>query len=319
MVPLLIRWEGVDGAGKPWVCKSGKRQSPLNLPSSKAISHIPRAHQTRWSYPNLVSNGSNIEIINNGHTIQVEWLSPYGAEVNITVPANATNETRITDVITLGATAKTAVVKAVPLQFHFHATSEHMVDGKIYPLELHIVHRVTDLPACASGCFTVTGVLFELTTAGPDNPLLEPILEHAPVREGDIHFLPAGEEIQLGELLPAPAERDYITYEGSLTTPPCSEGLLWHVLTTPQKISLNQWRKYRSAVSFKDCAATNGTSSTDSAEHGHHRHHHRRILAAEEATTTAGEEYTCKIVAYGANFRNVQKVYERPVKLARAQ
>ncbi|KXZ50480.1 hypothetical protein GPECTOR_16g655 [Gonium pectorale] len=310
MAPRQTRWEGVDGTGKPWVCMTGKKQSPINLPTTKTISRIPRAHQTRWSYPNLVSNGSNIEIINNGHTIQVEWLGAYNAEVDITVPANPTDANRITDVINMTYTDKATTVKATPLQFHFHATSEHLIGGKIYPLELHIVHRVTDLPACASGCFTVTGIMFELTTAGDDNAFLKPILDNAPVREGTMNYLPAGDEIELGNLLPAPTERDYITYEGSLTTPPCSEGLLWHVLTTPQKISLNQWRQYRNAVGMKDCVAKNGT--TENHEHKHHRH----LLAAEAETHP--EDWSCKVVAHGTNFRNVQKVYGRKVKLAQA-
>ncbi len=53
-------------------------------------------------------------------------------------------------------------------------------------------------------------------------------------------FLPAGARIRLERLLPSASQRDYVTYEGSLTTPPCSEGLLWHVLAHPRKISHNQ-------------------------------------------------------------------------------
>ncbi|GLC76957.1 Carbonic anhydrase 2 [Pleodorina starrii] len=54
-----------------------------------------------------------------------------------------------------------------------------------YPLEMHIVHKITDLPACAAagGCFSVTGVLFELADGG-DNPLLKAIWAAMPMREG---------------------------------------------------------------------------------------------------------------------------------------
>ena len=75
-----------------------------------------------------------------------------------------------------------------------------------------------------------------------------------PTREGTFTNLPAGTTIKLGELLPS--DRDYVTYEGSLTTPPCSEGLLWHVMTQPQRISFGQWNRYRLAVGLKECNST---------------------------------------------------------------
>lgn len=72
-----------------------------------------------------------------------------------------------------------------------------------------------------------------------------------PATHQAINYVPAGAQIPLGDMLPNEDLRDYVTYEGSLTTPPCSEGLLWHVLTKPQRISVNQWRKYLSAVGMK--------------------------------------------------------------------
>ncbi|GIL85884.1 hypothetical protein Vretimale_8917 [Volvox reticuliferus] len=123
--------------------------------------------------------------------------------------------------------------------------------------------------------------------------------------------MPAGAEIRLGELLPPAKVREYVTYEGSLTTPPCTEGLLWHVMLHNQKISRAQWTKYKTAVSFKDCDLKNGTGTA-----GHRRHHHRRLLAEEESAGNP-DDYTCKVAAYGFNYRSSQLLYGRTIKLAR--
>ncbi|EFJ47770.1 hypothetical protein VOLCADRAFT_109791 [Volvox carteri f. nagariensis] len=308
-------WTGVDATGKPWACMSGIRQSPINLPNAETLknrgSNIPDKFRTRWSYPTIYSNGSNVEVINTGHAIQIEWLSPFAADVAIVVPARQDSNTRITSVLGMTETDQATTVKATPLQFHFHTVSEHLVGGKHYPLELHIVHRVTDLPACTAGCFSVTGVLFELTQS-EDNPFLEAIWAALPMREGAINYLPPDAEVRLEELLPPPSSREYVTYEGSLTTPPCSEGLLWHVMLKPQKISMAQWTKYKTAVGYKDCSLKNGTASAGNV---HQHHHHRRSLAAEEATGNA-EDYDCKVVAYGYNYRASQRLYGRAVRLA---
>ncbi|EFJ47771.1 hypothetical protein VOLCADRAFT_61206 [Volvox carteri f. nagariensis] len=313
-------WIGVDATGKPWACMSGIRQSPINLPNANILdnrgSRIPRKFRTQWSYPTIYSNGSNVEVINTGHTIQVEWLSPYAADVEIVVPARQDRNTQITAVLSMNENDQATTVQATPLQFHFHTVSEHLIGGEYHPLELHIVHRVTDLPACTAGCFSVTGVLFELTQS-EDNPFLEAIWAAMPMREGAINYLPPDAQIRLEELLPPPSSREYVTYEGSLTTPPCSEGLLWHVMLKPQKISMAQWTKYKTAVGFKECSLKNATATaTPSAKSGSRqpRHHHSRHLAA--AAPGNPDDYTCNVVAYGTNFRTPQRLFGRAVKLA---
>ncbi|EFJ39358.1 hypothetical protein VOLCADRAFT_71391 [Volvox carteri f. nagariensis] len=326
-------WAGVDAAGNPWMCLTGTHQSPLNLPNPGSLNrhgdHIPDKFRTRWSYPTIYSNGSNVEVINNGHAIQIEWLSPYAADVEIVVPG-VSNATRIAAVLNMKPGDNFTTVKAIPLQFHFHTVSEHLVGGKYYPLELHIVHRVTDLPACTAGCFSVTGVLFELTQS-EDNPFLEAIWAAMPMREGAINYLPPDAEVRLEELLPPPSSREYVTYEGSLTTPPCSEGLLWHVMLKPQKISMAQWTKYKTAVGYKECSPKNATTSATNATNTRynsrhlHRAQHRRLLTvgatavtAEEASSegTNPDDYVCKVVAYGTNFRAPQHANNRTIKLA---
>lgn len=111
-------------------------------------------------------------------------------------------------------------------QFHFHHPSEHTIDGKSFPLEAHLVH------ASADGRLAVVGVMFE---EGAANPALERVWATAPGRAGKaaVAF-----EIDPAKLVPAgsPAYR----YEGSLTTPPCSEIVAWTVLAQPLTASRGQ-------------------------------------------------------------------------------
>ncbi|GLC47473.1 hypothetical protein PLESTM_002078700 [Pleodorina starrii] len=265
-------WNGVDASGRPWRCLSGLRQSPINVPPLSV-----KRDGLLSSVLNLLGSGGG----------------------------------RVAVALRRGRADCGARVRATPLQFHFHATSEHALVGRYFPLEMHIVHRVTGLPACdaAGGCIMVTGVLFELGSGG-DNPLLEAIWEAMPLREGAINFLRAGAEIRLGDLLPPLSARNYVTYEGSLTTPPCSEGLLWHVFLQPQKISQAQWNKYRRAVGFRECNPRNATGTTSTASH-------RRLLATVQPAGNPNN-VTCDIAVYGYNFRNAQKLNDRVVKVGLA-
>ena len=100
------------------------------------------------------------------------------------------------------------------LQFHFHAPSEHTLSGRSYPLEAHLVHRN------ASGELLVVGVFVE---PGPGSGLLATIAG----KIGDA----GGIRVDASELLPA--NRIRFRYMGSLTTPPCTEGVRWFVMRTP--------------------------------------------------------------------------------------
>lgn len=107
------------------------------------------------------------------------------------------------------------------LQFHLHAPSEHTVDGRELAAELHLVHQSDE------GEFAVVGVLVE---RGAANAAIEPVLSRQP---GEVD--PAG-------LLPA-SHRTF-RYEGSLTTPPCTEGVHWMVMQEPISFSGAQIREF---------------------------------------------------------------------------
>lgn len=109
------------------------------------------------------------------------------------------------------------------LQAHLHAPSEHTIDGRRFPAELHLVHRH------ASGQYAVIGVLLE---EGAENPDLAPLLPPWP---------PAGRPQPLDPPVPVvtllPADLSSYQYQGSLTMPPCTEGVRWLVLATPMQAS----------------------------------------------------------------------------------
>ena len=104
------------------------------------------------------------------------------------------------------------------LQVHFHTPSEHKDHGVSYPLEAHFVHKSDQ------GALAVIGVLFK---PGAPSKALEPLLAHLPTTQtppvtydkASMHF---------EGLLPA--KRQLVRYMGSLTTPPCSEGVNWMVM-----------------------------------------------------------------------------------------
>lgn len=120
-------------------------------------------------------------------------------------------------------------------QYHFHSPSEHTIDGHRFPLEVHFVHKSD------AGELLVLGVVFE---AGEKHPELDRLTD-AVGRTDD-----AGGPIAV-ELNPAtflPADLSVYRYMGSLTTPPCSEGVNWHVAATPIEASEAQIVKLVSMV-----------------------------------------------------------------------
>ena len=140
--------------------------------------------------------------INNGHTIQVDYVG-----------ANT---------LTLGS------VQYQLVQYHFHGPSEHTVDGKHFPMEMHMVHKAAD------GRLAVVGVLI---AEGVHNKAFEPLWANLPAQKGARTHFPAI-KVNVDALLPG--TRTSYRYAGSLTTPPCTEGVSWIVLTNPIQLSAGQ-------------------------------------------------------------------------------
>jgi len=111
-------------------------------------------------------------------------------------------------------------------QFHFHTPSEHLVAGKRFPAELHLVHH------SAEGEVLVVGVLIEM---GEASPFLERILRDTPE---DLRRVDRGKTLNVTEILPDASH--FYSYRGSFTTPPFTEGVEWLVLETHPEASAEQ-------------------------------------------------------------------------------
>jgi carbonic anhydrase len=145
-------------------------------------------------------------IVNNGHTVQIN------------LPA--------------GQTLKIGEQSYELLQFHFHTPSEETVAGKHMAMVAHFVHRN------AAGQLGVVGVLIQ---PGAANPAFEPVFAHLP-RPGEKISV---DDLTLDLAALLPADKHYYSFEGSLTTPPCSEGVNWMVLKTPIKLGAAQIKAFR--------------------------------------------------------------------------
>jgi carbonic anhydrase len=147
-----------------------------------------------------------LNVVNNGHTIKVI----YAAGSSITVAGHTYNL----------------------LQFHFHTPSENNIEGKSFPMEAHLVH------ADDTGNLAVVAVMF---TKGAPNSVVEKVWVVMPSRAGE-KVEKAGTQINVMDMLPP--NKDHYRFNGSLTTPPCSEGVVWMVLKDAAEASKEQVEKF---------------------------------------------------------------------------
>jgi carbonic anhydrase len=197
--PVHWTYEGASGPSE-WaslspanaVCGSGSTQSPIDISFTQSVSGGRTV--LHWD------PGAPLSLEHNGHTIQAN-LEP-GSRIE---------------------------VDGTPyelLQFHFHAPSEHTIEGKQTAMETHFVHR------SEKGELAVIGVLHAL---GAENAALAPLWGELPRSEGDRRSVPSFDLLSV-----LPRERQMFRYAGSLTTPPCTEGVRWHVMQSPTTVSQQQ-------------------------------------------------------------------------------
>ena len=152
-------------------------------------------------------NTKSTTVIDNGHTVQVN--------------------------IAEGSTFIIGDDKYELKQFHFHTPSENNINGKSFPFEVHFVHATKD------GKLAVLAVMFE--EAKENNAIISKIWSKFPLKEGKkTELVLSAEEIQA--LMPS--DKEYYKFTGSLTTPPCSEEVKWHVMKKPLTISKAQVKKF---------------------------------------------------------------------------
>ena len=173
------------------MCAEGFAQSPIDIRDPGEVDLV----DIEFQYGQTDSM-----ITNNGHTIQVN------VEAGSSIVYNG---------ITYNL-----------LQFHFHAPSEHTIDGEAAAMEIHFVHQDPN-----SGMLAVVGVLLEQGDA--DNEAYKVVMDDMPAEVGEPQPMDAA--LSLASLLPD--ERSFYTYQGSLTTPPCSEVVRWLLLDTPVHLS----------------------------------------------------------------------------------
>lgn len=202
--PHHWEYEGKDGP-KNWGkldpaysnCSIGHTQSPINITGAKK-SDLPALI---FDY-----NALPLNIINNGHTIQVNYA-----------PGSS---------LTVGG--KTYTLQ----QFHFHHPSEEHVDGHGFDMVAHLVH------SDGEGHLAVVAVLLQ---KGNASAFIDAVWKNIPEEHGKTVDV-SGVKLNVKDLLPA--NHGYYTFAGSLTTPPCSEGVTWFVLKTPASLSASQLAEF---------------------------------------------------------------------------
>ena len=183
-------------------CADGSAQSPINVKGA-----------TKQNLKNIKFDYVSGEagVFNNGHTVEAEPLGDAA-----------------TSSIKIGSTVYPF------LQFHFHAPSEHKVNGKRYPLEIHFVHKTE------ANEIAVVGVLVE---AGKENAAWDEFVNAIPFAS------PVAEDtlIELDWEKLLPKNRQTYRYDGSLTTPGCTEGVKWNLFSTVIEMSPLQIESFRNA------------------------------------------------------------------------
>lgn len=182
------------------VCGKGKSQSPID------IKHAMKAAKGEAIKFNYGSNAT--EILNNGHTVQAN--------------------------IAAGSSITVDGTEFQLKQFHFHTPSENLIDGKSYPMEVHLVHADKD------GNLAVVGVMLK---EGKENATLAQLWKQMPHHD-EKHALEA--KVNPSSLLPK--NKHYYRFDGSLTTPPCSEGVRWLVMQEPITVSKEQVEAFAAEV-----------------------------------------------------------------------
>ncbi len=211
-------YEGAEGPAN-WgmlspkfsACADGRAQSPIDITKTTSTSGAPALKADfAPAALRIVHHEHMADGINNGHTIQVNYSEG--------------------DTLTVGDASYQLA------QYHFHAPSEHTVDGKHFPMEMHMVHKAPD------GKLAVVGVFIE---EGQPNAAFDPVWSNLPKQKGvETHL--SGVKVDVDALLPR--ARTTYRYDGSLTTPPCSEGVKWFVMTTPIQLSATQIGQFTAII-----------------------------------------------------------------------
>ena len=183
-------------------CASGREQSPIDLVAATTGEQAGMSRYYKAASLRIIRHEHIVDVIDNGHTIQINYDE--------------------------GSTLQLGEASYELKQYHFHSPSEHTIEGQHLPMEMHLVHQSTE------GELAVLGVLIE---EGDHNPAFEPVWANLPDEVGEtVHHEHV--TVNVDDLLPA--DHETYRYRGSLTTPPCSEGVSWFVAAEPIALSADQ-------------------------------------------------------------------------------
>lgn len=218
-------WHKVkDSDAKPYSDCAKNSQSPINFGAVDVSAGLSPVDLQNWDTAPMAAGA---QVSNNGHTIK---MAPTGTGQKTLQLKDPNGGGKTYDL----------------LQFHFHGPSEHTFGGGLRDMEMHMVHQAAD------GSYLVIGVTFIATPNG-GNSFLNHFWETIP-----------GLNYENGGTLPAanttkhnfyqngilPASKNYFTYSGSFTTPPCTEGVTWYVMEEANTMSTAQLAAFMKTINF---------------------------------------------------------------------
>jgi carbonic anhydrase len=214
------------------LCVAGHEQSPINVVTSSAVKTAMPVIETNFdATPDYIKNS--------GHGFQVFETDP---------ELHGHNEEH--EAISKGVTKGHSTIGGSKYNFyqvHWHSPSENTVDGKSFPLEAHFVHQLDD--ASLHGTFhrlAVIGLLYELGTDDECNVFLDKFWNTFPDDKGSAMY--SGDDLDFNAKLSEELKHGYYHWYGSLTTPPCTEGVSWNLLKKTEKVCQRQVDKLQEAL-----------------------------------------------------------------------
>lgn len=207
------------------LCATGKNQSPVDIQQA-----IPQpGHSLEFHYRPLSINTLeyNLALLSHDKTSLNRWH-------NLQINFEPNHVEYISD----------QRERYYLRQLHFHNPSENLLNGKSFPLEMHIVHQ------SSTGNLAVVGVFIK---PGQENSELDKLLHHLPPIKKWRHSV-NGLSLNLYKLLPS--KRSFYSFSGSLTTPPCSEGVEWLIMAEPIEASTAQITKLKQLIGIENARST---------------------------------------------------------------